>query len=103
MEKERDVQKRIFEETSTDKKVTEEDFFSVLRSIAPGTNIRTALEGVLKAHKGAIIAVENDSINEILDGGFRLNTKFTPQKLIELCKMDGAIILSKDIKKINYA
>ena len=37
----------------------------------------------------------------LLDGGFRFNTKFTPQKLVELAKMDGAIVLSSDLKKIN--
>ncbi|GAH85094.1 unnamed protein product, partial [marine sediment metagenome] len=33
----------------------------------------------------------------------RINAKFSHQRLVELAKMDGAIILSKDIKKILYA
>lgn len=82
---------------------TEEEFFSILRMVAPGTNLRTALNGALKAGKGALIAIENDKLTPLIDGGFRINARFTSQRLIELTKMDGAIILSKDMKKINYA
>jgi diadenylate cyclase len=82
---------------------TEEEFLNILRSIAPGTNLRTALDSALKVGKGALIAVENDLLNSLLDGGFRINARFTPQRLTELTKMDGAIILSKDMKRINYA
>ena len=32
-----------------------------------------------------------------------MNSRFTSQKLFELCKMDGAIILSQDLKRILYA
>lgn len=39
----------------------------------------------------------------MINGGFRINARFTPQRLIELTKMDGAIILAHDMKKINYA
>ena len=84
-------------------KSSEEEFFSILKMIAPGTNLRTALDGALKTGKGALIVIENDKMLPLIDGGFRINTRFTPQKLIELTKMDGAIILSKDVKKINYA
>ncbi len=103
MEKERDIQQRIFSQEISEDKATEEEFFNVLRTISPGTNIRSALEGVLKAHKGALIVVESDLLHDMVDGGFRINTKFTAQKLIELSKMDGAIVLSQDMKRINLA
>src|SRR3989344_9505306 len=83
-------------------KVTEEEFFSVLKTISPGTNLRTALDSILKAKRGALIVVENENLLPLIDGGFRVNCKFTPQRMTELSKMDGAIILSKDMKKINY-
>jgi len=83
--------------------VDEEEFISILKLIVPGTNLRAALNGAQKVGKGALIVIENDDIFDLIDGGFRINTKFTPQKLIELAKMDGAIILSGDLKKINYA
>ena len=85
------------------KKVSEEEFFNVLKTISPGTSLRTALDGILKSKRGAIIVVENENVLPLMDGGFRVNCKFTSQRLVELSKMDGAIILSKDIKKINYA
>ena len=38
-----------------------------------------------------------------LTGGFFVNVDFTPARLYELAKMDGAIILSQDLNKILYA
>jgi len=84
-------------------KVTEEEFFNVIKMVAPGTNLRAALDGALKAGKGALIVVENDQVESLIDGGFKINCRFTPQKLVELAKMDGAIILTKDMKKIDFA
>lgn len=84
-------------------KATDEEFLSILRLIAPGTNFRAALNGALKIGKGALVTAENSQILSIIDGGFRINSRFTPQRFMELTKMDGAIILSKDMKKINYA
>ncbi len=84
-------------------KASEEEIFTLLKMIAPGTHLRTALEGALKTNHGALIMVENDEAHEVIDGGFRVNCRFTPQRFVELTKMDGAIVLSKDIKKINHA
>ena len=39
----------------------------------------------------------------MFEGGFKINVRFTPQKIIELGKMDGGIIISQDLKKILYA
>ncbi|GAI71829.1 unnamed protein product, partial [marine sediment metagenome] len=47
--------------------------------------------------------VDNEELSKIIKTGFRINAKFSHQRLVELAKMDGAIILSKDIKKILYA
>ena len=102
-EAKKEVQKRIVELPKNNNFVTEEVFFNVLRTISIGTNLRTALEGIVKIGKGALIVVENEFTDSILDGGFKLNCKFTPQKLMELSKMDGAIVLSRDMKKIMYA
>ncbi len=101
MEEKKEVQGTIIQHQLS--KVTEEEFFSVLKIIAPGTNIRTAIDGALKAGKGALIAIANEHVLPLIDGGFRVNCRFTPQRLMELTKMDGAIVLSKDIKRIEYA
>ena len=76
----------------------------VLRLIAPGTPIRNGLENILNAKTGALIAVaDSDQVMNLVDGGFKLDVDFSPAKLYELAKMDGAIILSSDFKKILYA
>jgi len=79
------------------------DILDILKMIAPGTSIRVALEDILKANLGALIAIEKYGLYDIVEGGFRINCRFSPQRLVELAKMDGAIILSKDMKKIIYA
>lgn len=38
-----------------------------------------------------------------MDGGFYINEEYTSARLYELAKMDGAIVLSGDLKKILFA
>ena len=102
MDLKKEIQDTIVKKENN-RETTEEEFSNILRSIAPGTHMRTALDSALKVGKGALIAVENESLNNLIEGGFRINARFTPQRLVELTKMDGAIILSKDMKRINYA
>ena len=87
------------------KKVKEDNITSVLKLIAPGTPIRDGLENILRAKTGALLLItdNNDVIKEIVDGGFIINEDYTSSKLYELAKMDGAIVLSGDMKKILYA
>ncbi len=101
MSEKKEIQQRIIEKKEANNRVPDEEFYSILRLVSPGTNLRTAIDGIVKAGKGALIVAENDELNPIVDGGFRVNAKFSPQKLVELSKMDGAIILSKDMKRIN--
>ncbi|HEU4962501.1 MAG TPA: DNA integrity scanning diadenylate cyclase DisA [Bacilli bacterium] len=76
----------------------------ILRLIAPGTPLREGLENVLRAKTGALIVIGNSpQVMEIIDGGFSINCEFSPANLYELAKMDGAIILSEDGKRILYA
>ncbi len=87
------------------KKVKEDNITSVLKLIAPGTPIRDGLENILRAKTGALLLItdNNEVIKEIVDGGFIINEDYTSSKLYELAKMDGAIVLSGDMKKILYA
>jgi diadenylate cyclase len=81
----------------------DEAFLNILKIFSPGTAMRTALDDLLRARMGALIVADKEGLLGILEGGFRINCKFSPQKLVELSKMDGAIILSKDLKKILYS
>jgi len=83
-------------------KTKEKELLDVLKLFSPGTSIRTALDDILRSRMGALIVIEKEGLLNIVEGGFRINSKFTPQKLVELAKMDGAIILSEDLKKILY-
>lgn len=99
----KEVQKKLIENPETAGKATDEEFLAVLRQVCPGTNLRIAIEGIVRGGKGALIVVENENIHQAAEGGFKINCRFTPQRLIELSKMDGAIILSGDMKKIMQA
>jgi len=77
---------------------------SALRMLAPGTNLREGLDNVLRARTGALIVIgDSPQVMAIVDGGFALDCDFSPTALYELAKMDGAIILNKDAKRILYA
>jgi len=88
---------------SKNNNVSKEELYNALRVISPGTNFRTALDNVVKGGRGTMVVIQNENLLPLLDGGFRVNCRFTPQKLVELGKMDGAIILSPDMKRIESA
>jgi hypothetical protein len=85
--------------SSKDKKLTKLD---ILRKLSPGTELREGLNDIMSGELGAIIVVANPKTFNIFEGGFKVNCKFTSKRLAELAKMDGAIILSEDFKKILY-
>lgn len=80
-------------------------FLDYLKKVSPGTPLRTVIDDLIKGQLGALIMFDSPEIKKhnIIEGGFRVNCRFTPQKLFELCKMDGAIIVSHDLKRILYA
>lgn len=77
--------------------------FEQIKKVAPGTALRTVIADVLRSDMGAIIAFETPEIEKVIEGGFRVNCRFTPQRLFELCKMDGGIVISADMRRILYA
>lgn len=84
---------------------TENEISKILKLIAPGTPIRDGLENILRAKTGGLLLITDntDVIKQIVDGGFTINEDYTSAKLYELAKMDGAIVLSGDFKKILFA
>ena len=80
------------------------EMIDILKLIAPGTPIREGLENILKAKTGGLIVIgDSKEVLELVDGGFSIDVDYTPAKLYELAKMDGAIVLSGDLKKILLA
>lgn len=77
---------------------------AVLARIAPGTPLREGLERILRGRTGALIVVGHTPVvDAICDGGFRLDVEYSPTRLRELSKMDGAVILSDDASRILRA
>ncbi|MGZ4676144.1 MAG: DNA integrity scanning diadenylate cyclase DisA [Acidimicrobiia bacterium] len=77
---------------------------SALRLVAPGRPLREGLDRILQAKMGALIVIgDGPDVLSICSGGFLLDAEFTPQRLSELAKMDGAMILSADCTRIARA
>lgn len=77
---------------------------SVLARIAPGTPLREGLERILRGRTGALLVLGHPPAVEVLcDGGFQFDVEFSPTRLRELCKMDGAVILNEDASRILRA
>jgi diadenylate cyclase len=81
-----------------------EALLAALRLVAPGTQFREGIERILQARMGALIVVgAGPDVLSVCSGGFLLDAEFTPQRLSELAKMDGAIILTADCGRIVRA
>src|SRR5690349_5210718 len=77
---------------------------ATLALIAPGTPLRDGLERILRGRTGALIVLGNDrTVESLTTGGFVLDVPFTATGLRELAKMDGAIIVDKDLTRILRA
>jgi len=82
----------------------DEEILKALRMVAPGTPIYEALEMILRARTGALIVVgDTQAVLDLVNGGFKIDAEMHPAALYELAKMDGAIIMSSDGKRILYA
>ena len=81
-----------------------EAMLAALRLVAPGRPLREGLDRILQAKMGALIVIgDGPEVLSICSGGFLLDAEFTPQRLSELAKMDGAMILSPDCTRIARA
>lgn len=82
----------------------EELLMRTLRMLAPGSVLHEGLENILRARTGALIVVgDSEQVLALVNGGFRIDAETTSSALYELAKMDGAIILSSDARRILYA
>jgi len=76
----------------------------LLENIAPGTKLRDAVNRIVEqGHGGLLVISPLEKIEEIITTGFSLNTEVTSQRLSELSKMDGAIVINDDLQRITYA
>ncbi|MCI5724801.1 MAG: DNA integrity scanning diadenylate cyclase DisA [Fusobacterium gastrosuis] len=76
----------------------------LLSKVAPGSELRKGIYNILDAGIGALIVIGYDEeIEKVRDGGFYINCDYTPERIYELSKMDGAIIVDENCERILYA
>jgi diadenylate cyclase len=81
-----------------------EQMRSALARVAPGTPLRDGIDRVVRAKAGALLVLSDDAdVLSICSGGFLVDAPYSPQRLSELAKMDGAIIISTDGGRIARA
>ena len=82
----------------------ERELVTTLKLLSPGTSLREGIDHIIQAQTGGLIIIgDTPEILNLTEGGFRINCPYTPMRLAELAKMDGAIILSSDMKRIVRA
>lgn len=74
----------------------------ILKIVSYGSELRETLEKLAKSNRGTIVVLSEKALS-ISEGGFRINTSFTSEKLAELAKMDGALIIDSNLQKIICA
>jgi len=80
------------------------NFRKYLQMLAPGTLFRIGIENVLQASTGGLIVVgDSPELMKIASGGFHIDCEYSPARLYELAKMDGAIITNGDVSRIIMA
>jgi diadenylate cyclase len=90
--------------TDRDPSIAGDPLRANLAMMAPGTALRDGLERILRGRTGALIVLGHDKVVEtICTGGFPLDVDFSATALRELCKMDGAVVLSSDGARIIRA
>ncbi len=75
-----------------------------LDMVAPGRPLREGIDNIVHARSGALLVVgETEEISFLFSGGIRLGVDYTPGLLYQVAKMDGAIILDPEARRIAWA
>lgn len=77
----------------------------LLKRFAPGTRLRDAVELIMSQRTGALVVLgAGPIVDDICSGGFVLhNVPYTAQRLAELAKMDGGIVVDDALGRITRA
>jgi diadenylate cyclase len=77
---------------------------AVLANLAPGSILREGIERVIRAGRGALIVIGwTPEVEPLVSGGFVIDIAATSQRIAELAKMDGALILDEDGTRVLRA
>ena len=87
-----------------DRQQAHERMDAAIRLTAPGTALREAIDMILAAHLGALVCIgDTDRVLASGNDGFPLDIAFTANRLFELSKMDGAVVIDEDVTVIRRA
>lgn len=76
----------------------------VLEATAPGTQLRHAINSIVDLGRGGLLVIApEEKAKEVVQSCFDLHTEMTPPRIVELSKMDRAIVIDEDLKTILYA
>ena len=77
---------------------------SFLERVVPGSPLREGLDRILRSRLGALVVLDDGpEVLAVCSGGFHIDAEMTPQRLSELAKMDGAIVLDRGARRIAWA
>jgi diadenylate cyclase len=75
-----------------------------LDAVAPGTPLREGIDNIVHSRTGGLILIADaEDVSFLFSGGIKLDVDYTPALLYQVAKMDGAIVLRDDAKKIAWA
>jgi DNA integrity scanning protein DisA with diadenylate cyclase activity len=76
----------------------------ILAMLAPGTTMRDGIERILRAGRGALIVFgSTPQALSLCSGGFVMDSHATGQRIAELAKMDGALVVDAEAGRILRA
>ena len=76
----------------------------VLAMLAPGTPLREGIERIIRGGRGALIVIGwGPRIEPLVSGGFVIDIGATNQRIAELAKMDGALVLDAAASRVLRA
>ncbi len=76
----------------------------VLAMLAPGTMMRDGIERILRARRGTLIIIgSTPQVLSLCSGGFVIDSPATGQRIAELAKMDGALVVDAEAGRILRA
>ncbi len=84
--------------------VSEQDRRRVLALLAPGSELREGIERIIRSGRGALIVIGwTPTVEPLVSGGFVIDIAATSQRIAELAKMDGAIVLDAGATRVLRA
>lgn len=72
--------------------------------LAPGTELREGMERIIRAGRGALLVVGwTPEVERLVSDGFVIDIEATAERIAELAKMDGAVMLDAGAARILRA